>query len=214
MERLDERIDDLAAPATSQLEVAPIARPRSDIRTFINAWWRDPKAIGALAPSSRALARLITSRVGPDNGPIIELGPGTGVFTDALLARGVRAQDLFLIESQPNLAALLRERFPQACVLQMDAAKLGALDPLDARLAGAAVSGLPILWFPRPAVEQILRGLFAQMRPDAALYQFTYQLHCPISHSVLIALGLEAKCIGRVFANLPPAAVYRIVRRT
>jgi phospholipid N-methyltransferase len=204
-----------STPARVAAPALPAARrdARAEQRTFFGAWLRNPRAIGSVTPSSRRLARLITSRIGPGDGPVIELGPGTGVFTEALLARGVREQDLYLIESQPDLVALLRRRFPAACVLQLDAARLGALDPFDGRLATAAISGLPILWFGRGTAERILRGLLGLMRADAALYQFTYQLWCPIPRALRDALDLEAVRIGWTPANFPPASVYRITRR-
>jgi len=124
----------------------------------------------------------------------------------------VREEDLYLVESQPDLVALLRRRFPAACVLNLDATCLGALDLFGKRRATAAVSGLPILWFSRDKAERILRSLFASMHADAPLYQFTYQLWCPIARPVRDALGLAARRIGWTPANLPPASVYRITR--
>lgn len=185
----------------------------ADLRFFLGAWLRDPVGIASVAPSGQALAHLITSRIGPDDGPVIELGPGTGVFTGALIERGVREDDLMLVEANARLVALLRRRFPRACVLHLDAACLAAIDAFGGRSATAAVSGLPLLWMPRSIVARILHGLFTRMRRDGALYQFTYQLWCPVPRALLDSLGLRATRIGWTPANLPPAAVYRIARR-
>jgi phospholipid N-methyltransferase len=186
----------------------------TDLRLFLRAWMRDPLGIASVAPSSRALARLITSRIGPADGPVVELGPGTGVFTQALLERGVRERDLTLVEANAAMVTLLRRRFPEACVLHIEASRLAAIDAFEGRAATAAVSGLPLLWMPRPTVERILRGLFARLHADGALYQFTYQLWCPVPRAMLDRLGLHAERIGWTPANLPPAAVYRIARRS
>src|SRR5262245_60027678 len=94
----------------------------SDLAAFLRAWARDPLSIAAVAPSSPALARLITAEIKPDMAPVIELGPGTGVFTKALLARGLQQEDLVLIENEADFASLLANRFPQAKVLRGDAA--------------------------------------------------------------------------------------------
>jgi phospholipid N-methyltransferase len=187
------------------------ARARQDLRAFVGAWLKDPVGIASIAPSGASLARLITSQIGPGDGPVIELGAGTGVFTEALITRGVREQDLVLVESQPDLAALLRSRYPQASVLQSDAALLAEGFPCE-RLARAAISGLPLIWMDQQHVARILSALFDRLQPGAALFQFTYQAYCPVPRAVRGALGLDAQRIGWTLANLPPAAVYRITR--
>ena len=80
-----------------------------------------PRNVGAIAPSGPNLANLITSEITAASGPVLELGPGTGVFTEALLARGVRESDLTLIEYGSDFMRLLQARFPRARVLWMDA---------------------------------------------------------------------------------------------
>lgn len=184
----------------------------SDGLAFLRGWLRNPRRVGAIAPSSPALARLICSEIEPGHAPVIELGPGTGVFTQALLARGLAPTQLTLIEAAPCFAERLRHRFPQARVLHLDATRLAtqALFP-DARV-GAAVSGLPLRAMTPAAVEAITAGLFHWLAPGACLYQFTYGLRCPIPGPVLQRHGLKARRLGRVWGNLPPATVYRIAR--
>ncbi|MBA8901590.1 phospholipid N-methyltransferase [Phyllobacterium sp. P30BS-XVII] len=181
--------------------------------TFMRALLSDPFRVSAIAPSGAALARLITSEITPASGPVLELGPGTGVFTDALLARGVRPKDLTLIEYGAEFARLLQSRFPGMRILQMDAAQLDLHEFFDIQPAGAVVSGLPLLSMTQEKVAAILGGAFSNLRPEGAYYQFTYGFRCPVSKSVLDQLDLDAVCIGRAFRNIPPAAVYRIVRR-
>lgn len=180
---------------------------------FFQAWLKNPLHVAAIAPSSRSLANLITSEISHNTGPVIELGPGTGAFTRALIARGVRQEDLALIEFGSEFAAALHFHYPRARTLWMDAARLRAVDLFDGRAAGAVVSGLPLLSMPPRKVIAILTGVFRKMEPDGALYQFTYGPRCPVSLRLLDHLGLEAERIGGTLANLPPAAVYRIRRR-
>lgn len=180
---------------------------------FFQAWLKNPLRVAAIAPSSRSLANLITSEISHNTGPVIELGPGTGAFTRALIARGVRQEDLALIEFGSEFAAALHFHYPRARTLWMDAARLRAVDLFDGRAAGAVVSGLPLLSMPPRKVIAILTGVFRKMEPDGALYQFTYGPRCPVSLRLLDHLGLEAERIGGTLANLPPAAVYRIRRR-
>jgi phospholipid N-methyltransferase len=180
---------------------------------FISLWLRQPFRIAAVVPSGQALAALMTAAILPEDGPVIELGPGTGVFTHALLARGVREQDLLLVEDNPELAGVLRQRFPAARVAAADAACLGDHYPFGAVRAGAVVSGLPLLSMPEHKVGAILQGAFALLRDVGAFYQFTYGLGCPVQSRVLARAGLRAERVGWVAANLPPAAVYRFARK-
>lgn len=184
-----------------------------DILFFLRAWTADPLRVAAIAPSGPALAELITREITPDYGAVLELGPGTGVFTRALLARGVRAEDLTLIENGDEFIELLRSRFPKARVLRMDATRMDRQNLFDGAPVGAVISGLPLLSMPPKQVLAILFGAFGVLRQGGALYQFTYGPRCPVARRLLDRLGLKATCIGRAYLNMPPAAVYRITRR-
>ncbi|WP_441517427.1 class I SAM-dependent methyltransferase [Bradyrhizobium sp. 2TAF24] len=184
-----------------------------DVFSFFRAWVMQPGRVGAIAPSGAALARLITSEVGPATGPVIELGPGTGVFTEALLARGVQQNNLALIEYGSDFVRLLQLRFPEARVLWMDAGQISQHNLFDNQSVGAVVSGLPLLNMTPRKVLAILGGAFNYLRPGGAFYQFTYGPRCPVPRPLLDRLGLKATCIGSALLNVPPASVYRISRR-
>jgi phosphatidylethanolamine/phosphatidyl-N-methylethanolamine N-methyltransferase len=182
--------------------------------TFVRAWVRAPLEVGAVLPSGKALSRLITREIGPDTGRVIELGPGTGVFTRALLARGVRGSDLTLVEANPDFARLLRLQFPEVSVVCTDARALARSGLNREPLAGAVVSGLPLLNMSTRCVMSILAGSFACLRHGGRFYQFTYGLTCPVRRPLLDRLGLDAVRLGRTFRNFPPAAVYVLSRRS
>lgn len=198
------------APSPSNLLVLCL---QSDILTFFKSWAAKPLQVAAIAPSGRALADLMTRDIGPSTGPVIELGPGTGVFTRSLLARGVAAEDLTLVEYGSDFASLLQARFPGARVLQMDAARLRNIEFDSPRAVGAVVSGLPLLSMPPRQVMAILSGAFGHLRAGAAFYQFTYGPRCPVLRPILERLGLEGSVMGKTLLNAPPATVYRIARR-
>lgn len=185
----------------------------SDVLPFLHAWVRNPRRVASIAPSGSRLAELLTKGISPETGPVIELGPGTGAVTRALLARGVPQRDLTLVEFSADFARMLEERFPEASVLCVDAARLARVPLLGGARAGAVVSGLPLLTMPPRQVFGVLSGVFGHLRADGAFYQFTYGPWCPIPCRILERLGLEARRIGRVARNLPPASVYRIRRR-
>jgi len=181
---------------------------------FLRAWLRNPRLVSAVAPSSRSLAALITSDIRSLDDPIIELGPGTGVFTQALLARGVPRERLVLVEADRAFAKLLEQRFPGVRVLHMDAAHLDQTGVFFGRKkASTIVSGIPLLSMPIEKTIAILRGAFLRhLHADGALYQFTYLPRCPVPEALLECMGLNAVRIGFVAANLPPAFVYRLQR--
>jgi phospholipid N-methyltransferase len=179
----------------------------------LREWLSDPLRVASVTPSGRALAAMMTRELGPGDAPVIELGPGTGVFTDALIARGVPEGQLVLVEMGANFARLLRNRLPEATVLEMDASRLGKIELPGTLRAGAVVSGLPVLAMPPRTVMQIVHGAFVHLRDGGAMYQFTYGPRCPVRRPILERLGLEAKRVGGAMLNVPPASVYRITRK-
>lgn len=84
----------------------------ADILPFFRAWSRHPPRVAAVAPTGSAASSLMVQEITAKTGPVIELGPGTGVLTGALLERGVRQQDLTLVENGRDFIPLLQHRFP------------------------------------------------------------------------------------------------------
>ncbi|WP_245453517.1 class I SAM-dependent methyltransferase [Aquibium carbonis] len=154
---------------------------------------------------------MITQELDGTCGPVIELGPGTGAFTRAIIARGVAEQNLVLVEMGREFASMLSRRFPRATLFERDAAELGSLG--IGGPVGAVVSGLPLLSMSTNQVEAIMSGAFKHLVSDGSFYQFTYGPLCPVPQKILRLLGLESKLIGRALLNFPPASVYRISRK-
>jgi phosphatidylethanolamine/phosphatidyl-N-methylethanolamine N-methyltransferase len=139
-------------------------------------------------------------------GPVIELGPGTGAITAALVARGVDPRRLVLVEYSVDFCRLLRERFPTATVVHGDAYTLDRT--LSGRLTGPAdalVSGLPLMTRPEPIRLKLLDDALALMKPGAPFVQFTYSVTSPIP----IKSGtFTAEPTERIWRNIPPARVW------
>lgn len=186
---------------------------QSDSVVFFRAWVARPFQIAAVVPSGRALAGIMTREITPQTGHVIELGPGTGVFTSKMIDRGVKPEDMTLVEYSEEFAGRLNDRFPRARILSMDAARIRDLEFPPEASVGAVVSGLPLLTMPARKVMDILGGAFRHLRPGGAFYQFTYMSKCPVPQSVLDHLDLSATLVDRTFRNLPPAAVYRVTAR-
>ena len=189
------------------------ARWLADAHCFVKAFRANPKRIGAIAPSSAALGRAITCEITADTGPVIELGVGTGVFTRALLKRGVAMEELALVEMDPRFAACLKRDFPLAEHYNIDAARLDRQTLFAGRRAGAVVCGLPLLNMPIRQQLGILRAAFSHVRAGGACYLFTYGFRCPVDRRVLARLGLRARKMSMVAGNLPPAHVWKLNRR-
>jgi phosphatidylethanolamine/phosphatidyl-N-methylethanolamine N-methyltransferase len=184
-----------------------------DEARFIRSWLEKPLQIGSVTPSGRALARMMARPIDPDiPGPILELGPGTGPVTQALIERGVPEERLVLIEYSPVFVQLLRERFPKATVLQGDAYDVAGVlaGVVDEPLAGV-VSSLPLLTKPVPRRSRLLKECLDLAKPGAPFSQFTYMVAPPIPG---FAMG-AASCKGSrvIWRNIPPARVWTY-RRT
>ena len=181
--------------------------------TFLREWLRSPAIVAAVAPSSRSLARLMTNEISASAAPVIELGPGSGVFTRELLNNGVPEDRLALVERGTLFLTDLAGAFPRAQIHAFDAAHLRHKQLFDGHGAGAVVSGLPLLSMPPFKVYSILLGSFRNLRPGASFYQFTYGRRCPVPPAILERLCLAAERTGRTVLNVPPASVYRISRK-
>ena len=158
-------------------------------------------------PSSKLLARTMASFVDPDvEGPVVELGPGTGPITEALVEHGVDQRRLVLVEFNPNFCRLLRARYPKATVVQADAYRVRRLfGSVIHGQAAAVVSGLPLVTKPLRTRLRLLTEAFGLLWPGAPFVQFTYAVVPPIPRS-LVNVRVEAS--ERIWLNLPPARVW------
>jgi phosphatidylethanolamine/phosphatidyl-N-methylethanolamine N-methyltransferase len=141
-----------------------------------------------------------------DKAPVIELGPGTGAITNGLIQRGVDPSRLVLVEYNPSFCALLKERYPQATIVQGDAYSLrDALRHALKTPASAIVSGLPLVTKPMAVRLKLLREALALAAPNAPFIQFTYSVAPPIPKSLP---GVRTQASERIWLNLPPARVW------
>ena len=163
--------------------------------------------MGAVMPSGRLLARTMAHYVDTHGtGPVVELGPGTGAITNALVERGVDQKRLVLVEYNPGFCALLRDRYPQAKVVQGDAYRLrDTLWNVLGAPAAAVVSGLPLVTKPMLTRLKLVRDAFAALSPGAPFVQFTYSVVPPIPKSLP---GVTTEASERIWMNLPPARVW------
>ena len=178
-----------------------------DEMRFIRSWMEKPLSIGAVTPSGKVLARAMARYVDPDiPGPVIELGPGTGAVTEALVEQGVDPARLVLVEFNPSFCRLLRKRFPEATVIQGDAYGIRRLlGSLLRQPAAAVVSGLPLVTKPFKVRLRLLGEALGLMLPGAPFVQFTYAMIPPIPKR---PHGVTTETSERIWMNLPPARVW------
>ena len=174
---------------------------------FFRTWIEKPLSMGAVTPSGKALARTMAEYVDPhSDGPIIELGPGTGPVTEALVARGIDPARLVMVEFDLTFCRLLRKRYPEATVVQGDAYRLRMLlTSVLCQPAAAVVSGLPLFTKPLRMRLRLLQEAFGLMAGGAPFVQFTYAAYSPIPRR-LERVNSEAS--ERIWTNIPPARVW------
>jgi phosphatidylethanolamine/phosphatidyl-N-methylethanolamine N-methyltransferase len=182
--------------------------PRLDDEVrFLRSWIEKPLHMGAVMPSGRVLARTMAQYVNVDSSePVVELGPGTGAITNALIEHGVDQKRLVLVEYNPGFCALLRDRYPHAKVVQGDAYALrDSLWNMLSAPASAVVSGLPLVTKPMLTRLKLIRDAFVALAPGAPFVQFTYSVAPPIPKSLP---GVSTEASERIWMNLPPARVW------
>lgn len=191
----------------SSVSIAKKTLRLDDEVQFIRSWLEKPLSTGAVMPSGKALARTMAGYVDPNGkGPVIELGPGTGPVTEALVENGVDPARLVLVEFNPTFCQLLRGRFPAATVVQGDAYGLRrALGGVMREPADAVVSGLPLMTKPLRTRLRLLIDAFNLMTRGAPFVQFTYAVVPPIP---TMLGGMKAEPSEVIWLNLPPARVW------
>lgn len=187
-------------------------RPRHGVFTFFRQWLKNPLRTAALVPSSSELAYAMIAELPDETHRVIELGGGTGAITRELLAAGIRATQLLVLELNEELHAHLHARFPGVHVVLGDARSLPELARasgfLDDGPADAIVSGLGLLTMPPSLQREILEAAFECLRPRGLFVQFTYGPLAPVAESVVKQLQLTVRRGDFVLRNVPPATVY------
>jgi phospholipid N-methyltransferase len=186
---------------------------------FFQAFIREPASVGALSPSSRALAvAMIEGFDLKHAGVTVELGAGTGAFTGLILNRIGKNTKFFAMELDRSYARSLKRRFPELTVYNDSAERM--LDYLalhENAKADYIVSGLPWANIPSETQERIMEAILASLAPQGVFTTFAY-LHARwLPKARRFRRSLEER-FSRVdtspviWRNLPPAFVYRCRR--
>ena len=183
---------------------------------FFRQWLKAPLTTAAVSPSSRELAEAMVRELPKQAERVVELGGGTGVFTEALLARGIDPRHLLVFEFNEALHQHLCARFPEVRTVCADARSLLSVLKKEQFAApgtlDAIVSGLGLLSMNADMQLEFLRPAFQALAPDGRFIQFTYGPTNPVKTAVMRELGLHARRSGFTLRNLPPATVYVLSR--
>jgi phosphatidylethanolamine/phosphatidyl-N-methylethanolamine N-methyltransferase len=198
---------DLIDPST-RIMAKRLLATLTDTTLFLQEWLANPQRTGSLVPSSRKLAAAMAHWLPSDpDSYVLELGPGTGAVTQALLEHGLREDRLVAIEHNPKLADRLRDRFPRAHIISGDAWQLDDLlrnshKPIAS--VGAVISSLPLLNFSVEQAEDLAQKIRTILEPQGTWVQYSYQIGNLRSRGSSRFRLLASKI---VWFNLPPARV-------
>lgn len=201
-------------PLVSRFKSRPdrfVRQIKSNAR-FIKNWLEHPGKTGAVAPSGNLLAQRMASFVPVHSTlPVLEIGPGTGAVTRALLEAGIAPERLVALEYNQDFCAHLKERFPNISIIQGDAYALQKT--LTSHFGevprfSAIVSSLPLLNSPREKRVAVLREALDHMVPGGPYIQFSYGINPPIEVSTDIVRPVTMSKTGWIMRNIPPARVF------
>lgn len=174
---------------------------------FFKGWIDGPKSVGAILPTSAVTARRMASVINPASGlPVLELGPGTGIITKAILGRGVAPENIVSIEYSTDFYRHLKKTIPGVNFINGDAFDLETtLADWRDRKFDAVVSAIPMLSFPMEKRIALLEDLLDRMPPGRPVVQITYS---PVSPIDARPDRFHIRHLDFVVRNIPPAQLW------
>jgi phosphatidylethanolamine/phosphatidyl-N-methylethanolamine N-methyltransferase len=185
----------------------PPVREVTNTSLFFRRWLANPLQMGSVVPSSATLCRRIAALVTrAEDEIVLEIGAGTGVISRALLAAGVPAEKLVVVEIVPDMADHLSQVLPGVNVLNADAFELARELPERFRgKVGTAICGIPLVMLPLAQQQRFVEAVEA-VAPGRGFLLYTYCITSPLPYG---KLGLTAKREAWTPLNFPPASVWR-----
>lgn len=174
---------------------------------FFKGWIDEPKAVGSIIPTSSVTARKMASVTDPSSGlPVLELGPGTGVITKAILAHGVKPENLWAIEFSSDFVEHLKQSYPGVNVIQGDAFDLDTtLGDMRNAQFDSIVSGVPLLNFPTPQRIRYVEGLLDRIPAGRPIVQITYGPMSPVPAG---KGNYTVEHFDFIIRNIPPSQLW------
>ncbi|WP_343313124.1 phospholipid N-methyltransferase PmtA [Brucella sp. BE17] len=174
---------------------------------FFKGWIDGPKAVGAILPTSSVTARRMASVIDTKSGlPVLELGPGTGVITKAILAHGIKPSDLYSVEYSPDFVDHLNKAFPAVNIIHGDVFDLdSALGEKKDLQFDSIISAVPMLNFPMEDRIRLMEELLSRIPRGRPLIQITYGPRPPVPAG---KGNYTVQHYDFVVRNVPPAQLW------
>lgn len=184
-----------------------LARRFDEELRFFKGWIDKPRAVGSIVPTSGVTARRMASIVNPDSGlPVLELGPGTGVITKAILEAGVKPENLWSIEYSQDFVDHLRLNYPGVNIIHGDAFNLNkTLDDRRDTVFDSVISGVPLLNFPVPQRIAYVEDLLDRIPAGRPIVQLTYGPRSPVPPG---KGNYTVEHFDFIIRNLPPTQLW------
>jgi len=186
---------------------------------LLGRFLRHPRTVGAVAPSSAALARQMVAALDLREARVVELGPGTGSFTRAIIAKLGPAARFLAVDVDPTFIAAIRKRWPQVDCVCGSAEQLPAIvDERGLNQVDHILSGLPFASLPASITRRILDGIERTLRPGGTFTTFQYVNAYGMAAAVAFRRDLSRRLGGEptrrlVLRNIPPAWVLTWTKR-
>lgn len=182
-----------------------------EIRFFKGAM-RGPKQVGAIVPTSGITARRMATIVNPESGlPVLELGPGTGVITKAILARGITPEKLVSVEYSASFYQHLKATLPGVNFIQGNAFDMeNTLGPLAGLTFDCVISAVPLLNFPMQERVRLVEDMLDRVPHGRPFMQISYG---PVSPVIANGGSYYVQHFDFVVRNIPPAQLWVYRRR-
>ncbi|MBY5408170.1 methyltransferase domain-containing protein [Rhizobium leguminosarum] len=174
---------------------------------FFRGMMQGPKTVGSIVPTSSITAKRMASVVDIHSGlPVLELGPGTGAITKAILGRGVRPENLIAIEYSTDFHKHLQRSYPGVHFINGDAFDLQTtLGNFTSLTFDSVVSGIPLLNFPMAKRISLLESLLDRLPAGRPMVQISYGAISPIAAN---PDRYHIQHFDFVMRNIPPAQLW------
>jgi phosphatidylethanolamine/phosphatidyl-N-methylethanolamine N-methyltransferase len=202
----------MAHTAGLKLKQAFTARFDDELR-FFKGWIDRPKTVGSIIPTSSVAARRMACVVNPASGlPVLEIGPGTGVVTRAILGRGVKPENLYAVEYAPEFVRHLNRLYPRVNVIEGDAFDLDTTLGKHRDLTfDCVVSAIPLLNFPVAGRVRFVEDVLSRIPAGRPMIQITYGPRPPVPAG---KGNYQVRHFDFVFRNIPPSQLWVYHRPT
>jgi phosphatidylethanolamine/phosphatidyl-N-methylethanolamine N-methyltransferase len=173
---------------------------------FFKGWMKNPKNVGSIIPTSDHMAKRMASVIELSSGlPVLELGPGTGVITRAILQRGILPDQLYSVEYSAEFAKKLRHDFEGVNIVEGNAFDLETtLGDAKVTKFDCVISALPLLSFPKAMRVSLIRDLLERIPDGRPIVQFSYGPLSPVPQIP----GVTVRHLEFIFRNVPPAQIW------